>query len=212
NPNCLVSNVDRPLQRCGGCGAKHYCGRECQISDWPVHKIACRVIAPKALRKPWTPAVLKYNMEFGSRAASYGLGLVFGACTFDLMVPPTEVQWRRLWSKIACCVELRLDEEGEGGADKHYKVSFQRAYAVKVEDELPEPRLVKYRRNIANRDWPIGILYKVVKPPDAHVESITTVTRPLQPSDVLAPVFYVANMPATASALDGSFGGFQYNL
>ncbi|PPQ83307.1 hypothetical protein CVT26_015053 [Gymnopilus dilepis] len=206
NPTCLISNREQSLRRCGGCGCKSYCGKECQVADWPVHKIACREVAPRLPKSPWTQAVLKYNAEFGSRAASYGLGLAFGACTFDLMRPPTEVEWRRLWSRIACCVELRLDEKVIEGDVKSYKVTYHRAYAAKVEDELPSTRVLKYRRNVALRDWPVGLLYKVVSPPDGIVETVTSVTRPLRSSDVLAPVFYIANMAASGGALEGTFG------
>ena len=29
-------------QGCSRCGTAHYCGRECQLKHWPVHKNSCR--------------------------------------------------------------------------------------------------------------------------------------------------------------------------
>ena len=31
------------MQRCGGCRAVFYCGKDCQKSAWPTHKAACKV-------------------------------------------------------------------------------------------------------------------------------------------------------------------------
>jgi len=36
----LFDYVD--LKRCTGCGTSHYCGRECQLNDWPEHKVFCK--------------------------------------------------------------------------------------------------------------------------------------------------------------------------
>ena len=46
NPHCLnlqgVSEIASSYKTCTGCGVARYCGRECQVGHWKVHKGACR--------------------------------------------------------------------------------------------------------------------------------------------------------------------------
>ena len=36
--NCFVSNEDVKKNKCSKCGISRYCGRDCQVEDWKVHK------------------------------------------------------------------------------------------------------------------------------------------------------------------------------
>jgi len=38
---CCLKEVERS-QGCSRCGAARYCGRECQLKHWPVHKNSCQ--------------------------------------------------------------------------------------------------------------------------------------------------------------------------
>jgi hypothetical protein len=35
---------DPPLQKCGGCRARHYCSRDCQRADWRSHNQECQIL------------------------------------------------------------------------------------------------------------------------------------------------------------------------
>mmetsp|Transcript_21478 Transcript_21478/g.54140 ORF Transcript_21478/g.54140 Transcript_21478/m.54140 type:complete len:115 (+) Transcript_21478:599-943(+) len=37
--NC--GQTSKKLQKCGHCGIAFYCCRECQVTDWPKHKLSC---------------------------------------------------------------------------------------------------------------------------------------------------------------------------
>ena len=37
--------VDKELKRCGKCKMAKYCSNECQLADWPTHKLVCKKIA-----------------------------------------------------------------------------------------------------------------------------------------------------------------------
>ena len=39
--NCNVLGSEKKLQECTRCGMVAYCGRECQLHHWPVHKRVC---------------------------------------------------------------------------------------------------------------------------------------------------------------------------
>ena len=33
------------LRACDACDAVRYCGRECQLMDWPCHRLACKILS-----------------------------------------------------------------------------------------------------------------------------------------------------------------------
>ena len=39
---CDKCGKEAKIRACGGCGAKSYCGEECQRADWKAHKEACK--------------------------------------------------------------------------------------------------------------------------------------------------------------------------
>jgi hypothetical protein len=40
NPSC--SDVGRALLKCKGCNEARYCGKECQLAHWKVHRADCK--------------------------------------------------------------------------------------------------------------------------------------------------------------------------
>ncbi len=43
--NCGKSGTENTLKKCGKCLTIKYCGKNCQISNWPVHKALCKTIS-----------------------------------------------------------------------------------------------------------------------------------------------------------------------
>lgn len=39
---CDKCGKEAQLHKCGGCGTKYYCGKDCQKADWKDHKEACK--------------------------------------------------------------------------------------------------------------------------------------------------------------------------
>ncbi|KJX94827.1 hypothetical protein TI39_contig4156g00007 [Zymoseptoria brevis] len=39
----LTSPTGGSLQKCGKCGLRYYCSRDCQVKDWTTHKKACNI-------------------------------------------------------------------------------------------------------------------------------------------------------------------------
>jgi hypothetical protein len=39
---CDKCGKESTLHKCGGCGTKYYCGKDCQKADWKNHKEACK--------------------------------------------------------------------------------------------------------------------------------------------------------------------------
>ncbi|KAF9475465.1 hypothetical protein BDN70DRAFT_840879 [Pholiota conissans] len=56
---CSVCNKtqsqETDIKRCGRCRDRFYCGRDCQVSDWPTHKRTCGAVAPRSTNAPRTP-------------------------------------------------------------------------------------------------------------------------------------------------------------
>ena len=50
-----------PLQRCGGCRARHYCSKACQKNDWSYHKKECRALAANEPVPQRTRATYRIN-------------------------------------------------------------------------------------------------------------------------------------------------------
>ncbi|PPR00577.1 hypothetical protein CVT26_009852 [Gymnopilus dilepis] len=175
---------------------------ECQMADWPVHKVMCRF---RAFRyAPWEISVMRFNDHYGPYAISYGVGAVFLASGIPLNQSVSPAEWRRVWTEYACVVVLRLVDGGPAGAAGPYEVKFDRVHAVRVADELPDARRERYELGIGGRDWSVGVLYKVVsREPENAVLSLTSVIRPMRPQDVTLPFRYVENMVGLGELLSG---------
>ncbi|KAJ1417341.1 hypothetical protein B484DRAFT_400863 [Ochromonadaceae sp. CCMP2298] len=39
---CMKTSDEVKLLNCSGCETQHYCSRECQVADWPQHKVQCK--------------------------------------------------------------------------------------------------------------------------------------------------------------------------
>ncbi|KAL3903724.1 MAG: hypothetical protein SGARI_005249 [Bacillariaceae sp.] len=48
---CKKKGTPKEFMRCSRCKQTTYCGRECQLKDWPDHKIPCKASQGKALSK-----------------------------------------------------------------------------------------------------------------------------------------------------------------
>ena len=48
-PGCVVCGGAVAKHRCSRCHSERYCGRDCQVKHWPVHKSKCqqRVVEEK---------------------------------------------------------------------------------------------------------------------------------------------------------------------
>jgi hypothetical protein len=76
--SCLKSgkDLDRKLLNCSGCEAHCYCSKECQIADWPRHKVQCketrqlRQRVQNELPADQSCALKDYNKWHGSRISS----------------------------------------------------------------------------------------------------------------------------------------------
>ncbi|KAF9475463.1 hypothetical protein BDN70DRAFT_883662 [Pholiota conissans] len=57
--SCSVCNkaqsTEVDIKRCGRCRDRFYCGRDCQLSDWPTHKRTCGAITPRSSDSPRAP-------------------------------------------------------------------------------------------------------------------------------------------------------------
>ncbi|PPQ96725.1 hypothetical protein CVT26_010278 [Gymnopilus dilepis] len=173
---------------------------QCQMADWPVHKVMCRF---RTFRyAPWELSVMRFNDHFGPYAISYGIGAVFLASGIPLNQTVSQAEWRRIWTEYACVVVLRLTDGADAGPAGMYEVKFDRVHAARVADELPEARRERYELGVAGRDWSVGVLYKVVsREPENAVLSLTSIIRPLRTQDVTLPGRYVENMNGLAQLL-----------
>ena len=42
-PRCVVCNGENAKMRCSRCRSERYCGKECQVQHWPIHKKQCKL-------------------------------------------------------------------------------------------------------------------------------------------------------------------------
>jgi hypothetical protein len=76
--SCMKSgkDLDGKLLKCSGCEASYYCSKECQIADWPRHKVHCKAhrqyeqLDQSGLSADQSHALEDYNKWMGSRKGS----------------------------------------------------------------------------------------------------------------------------------------------
>ncbi|PPQ79930.1 hypothetical protein CVT26_004159 [Gymnopilus dilepis] len=201
NPSCEKPDQATVLRLCSGCHSKRYCSKECQKADWKEHKGPCRNKAKD--EAPWQQAVSDFNENYGSYVASYGVGAVSTVCSLDLAKVPSQLEWQGLWRSYICVVVLRVQKHSLVGFGPIYTVKFVRVYAGKIEEEFANmDNKENYFTSIAARQWPVGLLYKVVSDSSEAVKSRIISVRAFHPADIMAPIYYMANMPGLAKLLD----------
>jgi hypothetical protein len=76
--SCMKSgkDLDGKLLKCSGCEASYYCSKECQIADWPRHKVHCKAhrqyeqLDQSGLSADQSHALEDYHKWMGSRRSS----------------------------------------------------------------------------------------------------------------------------------------------
>ncbi|PPQ66503.1 hypothetical protein CVT26_011191 [Gymnopilus dilepis] len=193
NPACRRPRVDQNLRRCSGCHGKLYCGRECQLADWPVHKIICRRRGAEQPVEGWEEAIVRFSNVYADLLEPYALGLVFGITQVNPFAVPGMDHWRAIWSTYACAVEIRLVQSRETSTGGEYTVRYLRSFPVRVDNYISLSRLRRYRAAIAETEYPIGFLFVVVPYYRGPPITVTSVVRLMGVDNLAPPARYIAN-------------------
>jgi MYND finger len=134
------ARVDKVLC-CGRCKAARYCGKECQVAAWPVHKLGCAEIVAHQAR---VAALLSGDPLAASAAAATGTekirnwvcgalgasGVAPESRPFALLVVHSASEIARSIDESPMRNEIRGLTPFCDGADRVYLVSIQSARAL----------------------------------------------------------------------------------